>query len=100
LIGILNEGDKVNHYFKNSERYIRSQGGPVIAAALKGMVVVAAHKRMFYPEEVVEGFMEVNLNKKCLKALDIWNYNIVESSMNFKKYGEENMLQFVSQNEG
>jgi len=49
LIGILNEGDKANNYFKNSESFIRSQGGPVLAAALKGMVVVAAHKRMSYP---------------------------------------------------
>ena len=98
MIGILNEGDKVNHYFKNSEWYIRSQGGPVIAAALKGMVVVAAHKRMFYPQEVVDGFMEINLNKKCYKALNVWNNNIVDAAVNFKKYGEQNMLKFVSQN--
>jgi hypothetical protein len=31
-------------------------------AALKGMVVVAAHKRMFYPQKVVDGFMKLNLN--------------------------------------
>lgn len=45
---MLNEGDKVNSYFRDSEWYIRNQGGPVLIAALKGMVVVAAHESMTY----------------------------------------------------
>jgi hypothetical protein len=32
--------------------------------------------------------MEINLNKKCYKALNVWNSNIVDSSLNFNKYGE------------
>lgn len=45
----------------------------MITAALKGMVVVAAHKRLNYPEDVVEGFMEINLNKLASQSLRVWN---------------------------
>ena len=72
----------------------------MLATALKGMVVVAAHKRMFYPQDIVDGFMEINLNKKCYKALNVWNSNLVDATLNFKKYGEMNMLEFVHKNEG
>ena len=59
---------------------MRSQGGPVLATALKGMVVVAAHQRMMFSDDIVNGFMEINLNKKCYKALNVWNLNLVNAN--------------------
>lgn len=95
LLSILNAGDKSNYYFNDSEWYIRSQGGPVVAAALKGMVVVAAHQRMMYSQEVVDGFMEINLNKKCKEAMEAWNKNLIAANSNFRSSGNKNMLTYV-----
>jgi hypothetical protein len=46
MYGILREGDKINGYFQESEEFMRQQSAPVLAAALKGMFVTAAHLRL------------------------------------------------------
>ena len=78
-MNILEKGDKINHYFMNSEWYIRSQGGPVIAAALKGMVVVSAYESLSNSESVVNRFMEINLNSLCHDAILSWDNKIIDA---------------------
>lgn len=46
IIQILKDGSDSNSHFKNVPYYVKIAGAPVLFASFKGMVIVAAHKRL------------------------------------------------------
>ena len=41
--------------------------------------------------------MEININKRFIRAMDVWNKNLVDATLNMVENGEENTKEFVKE---